>query len=171
MTKSFLCPFKNKDICHNIPNVEYKKPWHAGGTGYIDGIRPSDDIFDTGPLAKFIDYADRSGIAIKYEVTCPEGHEQLNKEYAMAAFQRYTDSYSLWTIGNHHGLESVAQEALTSGRIRSTWLEEFISNEHATFKDYHYDEESDDYIAIECSIALSGVGHPTTIDTNTNGEL
>ena len=167
MTESFLCLFQDKTICNSIPTVEYKKSWHEGGTGYLDGVKPTDDIFDAVPLAKFTDFARRSAIAIKYEVECPEGYERLSGEYAMTAFQRYTDSDE-WAIGNHYGLQSVTETALTSGRIRSPWLENFIAKGHSTFKHtINYAFKNHEEIFIECSVKLSGDTCLAWMDCNT----
>ncbi len=147
MTKSFLCPFKDPAICKDIPLVDYKEAWHEGGTGYIDGIRPSDDIFTSGPLAKFIDNAGRSAIAIKYSVSCTidfKVADWRDGEYAVAAFQRYTDPKSFWVYGGHYQHNG----AVYIGAIKFESLERLIHDKH---KKFHIAHEGD---YVECSMVI-----------------
>ena len=158
--KYFSCPFEKKDdlnICNNIPNVDYKDQWHRGGTGYIDGVRPKDDAFSNGPLVKFIDNFHRSAIAIKYTTSCPSSTEENNYEYAVTAFQRYTDDSGLWVFGGHFA----NQRATNIGKVDLQWLESLVVNGQETFNSYDYDSDSSQ----QCTITLGGMQElPSSVD-------
>ena len=168
MTKDFLCPFKDSGTCKDIPLVDYKKAWHEGGTGYIDGIQPSDDIFSSGPLAKFIDNVGRSAIAIKYNVSCPDDTKAValkSGEYSVAAFQRYSDSEQPWVYGGHY-MHAYAMHT-SDNTVEFEWLESLIHNKYEEFNLNDYVAYKDDNI--ECSITIEdssvAVEHQPSNDT------
>jgi hypothetical protein len=164
--ENFLCPFSaqnNANICDSIPSVDYKKSWHAGGTGYIDGVRENDAVFTTSPVVKFIDEFGRSAIAMKYTVSCPDHPEGNNGEYAVTAFQRYSDSSKLWVFGGH----SAHEPATRVGEIELSWLESLILNKKEKFTGYDYKDSSE----YECSISLYGNLVQPNETQNQHGEL
>jgi hypothetical protein len=167
MTKKFICPFESQK-CETIPDVIYKNKWHVGGTGYIDGISPKDDVFNTAPVVKFIDEFGRSAIAFKYTVSCPENLEENNSEYAVAAFQRYTNDGNVWVYGGHYAHGT----ATNMGKPDFSWLESLILNNQEKFTNYNYKkyiEEKKDFETFLCNITLAGVTQ--LHDVTANDEL
>jgi hypothetical protein len=183
MTKQFSCPFKDVSICENIPTVEYKPEWYRGGIGYLDGVRPTDEIFNAGPLAKFIDTANRSAIAIKYNIVCLDGYEKHNDEYSVVAFQRYTNNYDTWVFGGHF-----AHSITSAGLFDHSWLENLIVNKSEKFDPQWFDcplgvliaeSEFDKFKlkgcgnadTIECSVNLVGENSLEGVQNDNNDEL
>jgi hypothetical protein len=144
---NFLCPFTNITICNNIPNTEYKPSW-LGTTGYLNSVRPNDDVFKDSSVVKFIDNYSRSAIAIKYNVQCPESEAQ---EYSVVAFQRYTGSETPWVYGGHFARDAATQ----IGPINNTWAENLLKNNHETFPIYNSDDV--------CIVSISGNSDTTLV--------
>ena len=149
-TINFFCPF-TKNTCNDIPDVTYKNSWHAGGTGYIDGVKPSDEVFQNTAIVKFVDEYNRSAISLKYTTSCPS--QDNDQEYAVTAFERYTNDHELWVFGGHY-----ANEAATKvGVVKINWLESLITNGQENFSRW-IGIENGDYdkpIYEECSITLA----------------
>lgn len=80
----------------NLPKLEWKNEFHAGGTGYIDGIKPS-DLSDS--VMWGIDPAKRLYIAVKKVMVQPNG--RFSQPGVETIFQRYSDSAYVWTSGKH----------------------------------------------------------------------
>lgn len=76
--------------------LPWKSYFHAGGTGYIDGIRPRDL---KQPVMWGIDQWKRPYIAIKY--LSRELNEQKAEVGAVAFFQRYTNDGNLLVPGGY----------------------------------------------------------------------
>ncbi len=148
-TTNFNCPF-TKNTCNDIPDVTYKKTWHAGGTGYIDGVKPSDDVFQNTAVVKFVDEYDRSAISLKYTTSCPS---QDDHEYVVTAFERYTDDHELWVFGGHYA----NQAATKVGVVKINWLESLINNGQENFSRWIGIENGnyDKPIYEECTITLA----------------
>ena len=85
-----------KYFCTEEPILPWKDEFHAGGTGYIDGIRP-DDLTDPVMCGK--DPWDRSFMALKY--TCKREDRDETTIGAVAIFQRYSDE-ALVVSGGHY---------------------------------------------------------------------
>lgn len=164
--KAFLCPFTTQDTCKTIPDVTYKTSWHAGGTGYIDGMKPSDDVFLTSPVVKFIDNASRSAISIKYTVICE--HTTTNREYAITVFQRYSGSDYPWVGGGHHAERAVSGK-LHGGISDSamTWFESLLLNKQEKVGMYDYASDSEK----ECVVKLAGQNELPTDNLTSHADL
>ena len=160
MENEFLCPFKNINTCENIPTVPYHESWR-GNTGYIDEININDPIFTNGPVAKFNigNKSDRLGLAIKYQVICPD-YPENNGEYAVATFKRFTGDDDTWVFGGHS-----MPYGPTVGKVSNfTWLENLVLGKEEKFIFTHYSEDQaiEDECLEECTITLAG--HKQDID-------
>lgn len=101
-----------------LPELKWENKYHAGGTGYIDGVRPSDL---SAPLMRGIDSVNRPYLAARVCVEWVGELDERSRLYlsdrynceagklgATTVFQRYIDSGSPWVDGNHHGPETYA---------------------------------------------------------------
>jgi hypothetical protein len=140
-----MTKISDSPIYNTIPAVSYKSEW-LGSTGYLDGVKVSDDIFQTAPVVKFTDAYDRPAIAIKYEVACPNGVS--DGEYAVVAFQRYTNS-DTWVYGGHNAHNDITP----SGELNHTWLENLISTgKESALSHISFDASE----SIVCNVTLAG---------------
>jgi hypothetical protein len=165
MTKSFNCPLATKSVCEQIKAVDWKDVWHAGGTGYIDGIKPSDEVFNEASVVKFVDPWQRSAIAFKYSVACPN---KALEEYAVAAFERYTGDGDFWVYGGHHAHSwyshgQFANEIQPNGYlVDKDWLEQFLMNGKGVSHQQEHVDETDSVELTDCLVNLAEVSHLST---------
>ncbi len=99
-----------------LPELAWKDEFHAGGTGYIDGVRPTDM---EKPMMRGIDYANRPFLAVKVVREVPSDDDSAAaQEEAFVLFQRYTDDLNTWTNGCHHGPDFVVTRLDDDGLSR-----------------------------------------------------
>jgi hypothetical protein len=84
----------NDKFCQ-LPVLPYQDRFHEGGTGYIDGVRPTDL---TAGFMRGVDPYARPYVAIHSEDTV----EAQKMAGAETLFQRYTDHLEPWTSGSHY---------------------------------------------------------------------
>jgi len=158
-TKCILTTEIGQKICSKAPEVEYQTYWHRGGTGYIDGIKPTDKIFDHSSIVKFTDEYQRAALAIKYTTTCGE-----NKQgpFAVAAFERGTqesEKVGSLVLGGHYAHARVTP----SGLFDHKWFENLLNTSHEEFS---YDQPcSIDLYTQETSGALIPE-HPSAVESD-----
>jgi hypothetical protein len=159
----FNCLFKSEkglDLCNKILTVEYKPEWHRGGTGYIDGVRPTDSVFSENSIVKFVDTYDRSAISFKYQVNCPDA-EVNYKEYAVTAFQRYTNHKDLWVFGGHFAAPDLTTQP---GTFNHTWLENLLITSTETTEICDLSPNRDHLLCATCDLILG----TNTAESSTN---
>ena len=110
-------------VFESLPRKEYQRHFHAGGTGYLDGVT-SQDFSENQAAFVFKDPANRTGIAIRYQILNTLTLKSINNEiYVTTLFQRYRDENNIWASGGHYGYAMLVPNfrlSLTEDKITTT---------------------------------------------------
>jgi hypothetical protein len=118
----------------NLPELKWQDGFHAGGTGYVDGISPSDMEHS---VMWGIDPWNRLYIATKIEGTTINNRKL--EPGVETFFQRYTNDGNVWTSGHHHGLDDSSSISIISSRMDESIFAQFqrlVKGEEITVTNY-----------------------------------
>lgn len=99
-------------IYDTFPNLVYKSDFSVGGTGYIDGILPTDV---SNPVMQGVDFHGRCFFTVRYR--CLETTYTFDgttyeldteKTFCLTLFQRFSDSKTTWCKAGHASMKAHA---------------------------------------------------------------
>ena|GEM_PF-6278825 len=115
----------------NLPVLPWQSRFHEGGTGYIDGIRPSDL---SSPMMRGVDAYKRPFLAVR-----TESEDQYAKTLGVETFfQRYTTPGEPWTSGNHYDKHPIVSSIVDNESLEK--LEQLAQGETLNLKTPYTDE-------------------------------